>query len=160
LLGKSVASVSWVVDPNDHHKLAPLGAVGELLVEGPILARGYLNDAEKTAAAFIDDPAWLLEGCDQHAGRRGRLYKTGDLVHYDADGNLVYVNRKDAQVKVRGQRVELGEIEHHVRECMPEVGRMAVEVIMPGDDKDKATVAVFVEQKEEEVSDGDGSSAR
>ncbi|KAI1506813.1 hypothetical protein Ptr86124_014247, partial [Pyrenophora tritici-repentis] len=100
------------------------------------------------------------EGCDQHAGRRGRLYKTGDLVHYDADGNLVYVNRKDAQVKVRGQRVELGEIEHHVRECMPEVGRMAVEVIMPGDDKDKATVAVFVEQKEEEVSDGDGSSAR
>ncbi|KAG9375632.1 hypothetical protein A1F94_013770 [Pyrenophora tritici-repentis] len=160
LLGKSVASVSWVVDPNDHHKLAPLGAVGELLVEGPILARGYLNDAEKTAAAFIDDPAWLLEGCDQHAGRRGRLYKTGDLVYYNADGNLVYVNRKDAQVKVRGQRVELGEIEHHVRECMPEVGRMAVEVIMPGDDKDKATVAVFVEQKEEEVSDGDGSSAR
>ncbi|KAI1563691.1 EntF Non-ribosomal peptide synthetase module, partial [Pyrenophora tritici-repentis] len=73
---------------------------------------------------------------------------TGDLVYYNADGNLVYVNRKDAQVKVRGQRVELGEIEHHVRECMPEVGRMAVEVIMPGDDKDKATVAVFVEQKE------------
>ncbi|KAG9375546.1 hypothetical protein A1F94_013896 [Pyrenophora tritici-repentis] len=67
----------------------------------------------KTAAAFIDDPAWLLEGCDQHAGRRGRLYKTGDLVYYNADGNLVYVNRKDAQVK-----------------CMPEVGRMAVEVIM------------------------------
>ncbi|KAG9375627.1 hypothetical protein A1F94_013765 [Pyrenophora tritici-repentis] len=132
LLARQVCCVGQLGGgPQRPHKLAPLGAVGELLVEGPILARGYLNDAEKTAAAFIDDPAWLLEGCDQHAGRRGRLYKTGDLVYYNADGNLVYVNRKDAQVKVRGQRVELGEIEHHVRECMPEVGRMAVEVIMP-----------------------------
>ncbi|KAI0568190.1 CaiC, Acyl-CoA synthetases (AMP-forming)AMP-acid ligases II, partial [Pyrenophora tritici-repentis] len=140
--------------------LAPLGSVGELLVEGPILARGYLGDAEKTAAAFIQDPTWLLEGSGEHVGRHGRLYKTGDLVHYDADGNLVYVGRKDVQVKVRGQRVELGEIEHHVRECMPEVERMAAEVIMPGNDKDKATVAVFVQQKEEEASAGDGSSAR
>ncbi|KAF7574079.1 EntF, Non-ribosomal peptide synthetase module protein [Pyrenophora tritici-repentis] len=160
LIGKAIGSVSWVVDPNDHNKLAPLGSVGELLVEGPILARGYLGDAEKTAAAFIQDPTWLLEGSGEHVGRHGRLYKTGDLVHYDADGNLVYVGRKDVQVKVRGQRVELGEIEHHVRECMPEVERMAAEVIMPGNDKDKATVAVFVQQKEEEASAGDGSSAR
>ncbi|KAE8823687.1 hypothetical protein HRS9122_10456 [Pyrenophora teres f. teres] len=50
-IGTAIASVSWVVDPEDYHKLAPLGSVGELLVEGPILARGYLNDAEKTAAA-------------------------------------------------------------------------------------------------------------
>ncbi|KAK1914087.1 hypothetical protein P3342_007333 [Pyrenophora teres f. teres] len=46
LLGKPIASVAWVVDPDDHNKLAPIGSVGELLVEGPILARGYLNDAE------------------------------------------------------------------------------------------------------------------
>ncbi|KAK1912718.1 hypothetical protein P3342_004654 [Pyrenophora teres f. teres] len=117
-IGTSVASVSWVVDPENHERLAPLGSMGELLVEGPILARGYLNDVNKTEAAFINDPAWLLEGYRGHVGRRGRLYKTGDLVRYDVDGNLVYLGRKDSQVKVRGQRVELGEIEHHKNHAM------------------------------------------
>lgn len=101
----------WVVDPLDHDKLLPIGAVGELLVEGPTLARGYLGDSEKTVAAFIDTPAWL----QGHAtGQRRRLYKTGDLVRYQADGTMVYAGRKDLQLKVRGQRVELGEIEHHL----------------------------------------------
>ncbi len=83
------------------------------MIEGPILARGYLKDPEKTKAAFITNPAWLKNGGGNTPGRQGRLYKTGDLVRYDNAGNLVYVGRKDTQVKVRGQRVELGEIEHH-----------------------------------------------
>ncbi|KAG9381472.1 EntF Non-ribosomal peptide synthetase module protein, partial [Pyrenophora tritici-repentis] len=141
LLGKSVASVSWVVDPNDHHKLAPWARWVSCSLRTDPGAR--LPERREDGGRVHRRPGLAAGGCDQHAGRRGRLYKTGDLVYYNADGNLVYVNRKDAQVKVRGQRVELGEIEHHVRECMPE-----------------ATVAVFVEQKEEEVSDGDGSSAR
>ncbi|CAA9959565.1 hypothetical protein PTMSG1_02982 [Pyrenophora teres f. maculata] len=144
-IGTSVASVSWVVDPENHDRLAPLGSIGELLVEGPILARGYLNDAEKTVAAFIDDPAWLLEGYRGHGGRRGRLYKTGDLVRYNADGNLVCLGRKDSQVKVRGQRVELGEVEHHVRECLPEAKQLAVEVIVPSGEGDHAMLAAFVQ---------------
>ncbi|PVH90313.1 acetyl-CoA synthetase-like protein, partial [Periconia macrospinosa] len=148
-IGKSIASVSWVVDPENHDRLAPRGAIGELLVEGPILARGYLNDAEKTSAAFVDDPAWLLRGGGGHAGRHGRMYKTGDLVHYDADGNLVYVGRKDGQVKVRGQRVELGEIEHQLHECMPTVTQMAVEVISPAGEQDKAMVAAFLQLDDE-----------
>ncbi|KAE8822116.1 hypothetical protein HRS9122_10555 [Pyrenophora teres f. teres] len=142
-IGRAIASVSWVVDPENHHKLAPLGSVGELLVEGPILARGYLNDAEKTAAAFIEDPAWLMDGCQGYAGRRGRLYKTGDLVQYNDDGNLVCLGRKDSQVKLRGQRIELGEIEHHLRECLPEATQMAVEVILPSEESKHATLAAF-----------------
>jgi len=147
VIGKAVASASvgWVVDPDNHDKLAPLGSTGELLVEGPILARGYLNDAEKTADAFIYDPAWLLQGNDKH-GRRGRLYKTGDLVRYQSDGSLVYVGRKDGQVKIRGQRVELGEIEYHLSECMPEARQVAVEVIAR--EKEKAIVAAFVQLDE------------
>jgi amino acid adenylation domain-containing protein len=145
-IGKSVASASWVVVSDDHNQLAPLGSIGELLVEGPLLARGYLNDAEKTGAAFISDPAWLLEGGSGYPGRHGRLYKTGDLVRYDADGNLMYVGRKDSQVKVRGQRVELGEVEHHLRECMPEIQQLAVEVVLPGEgEKDNATLAAFLQ---------------
>jgi amino acid adenylation domain-containing protein len=145
VIGKSVASVGWVVDPANHNRLAPLGSIGELLVEGPILARGYLNDAEKTSTAFISDPTWLTEGTRGYPGRRGRLYKTGDLVRYNSDGNLVCVGRKDEQVKVRGQRVELGEIEHHVRECMPEAEGVAVEVVLPGGRKENAVVAAFLQ---------------
>ncbi|KAE8822063.1 hypothetical protein PTNB85_10544 [Pyrenophora teres f. teres] len=143
-IGRAIASVSWVVDSENHHKLAPLGSVGELLVEGPILARGYLNDAEKTAAAFIEDPAWLMDGCQGYAGRHGRLYKTGDLVQYNDEGNLVCLGRKDSQVKLRGQRIELGEIEHHLRECLPEATQMAVEVILPSEESKHATLAAFV----------------
>ncbi|EMD61778.1 hypothetical protein COCSADRAFT_121744 [Bipolaris sorokiniana ND90Pr] len=144
IIGTSVASVSWVVDPENYNRLAPLGSVGELLVEGPILARSYLNDAEKTSAAFVNDPAWLLEGCRGYGGRRGRLYKTGDLVQYDSDGNLVCLGRKDSQVKVRGQRVELGEVEHYVRECLSEAKQLAVEVIVPGEGG-RAMLAAFVQ---------------
>ncbi|CAA9959472.1 Nonribosomal peptide synthetase 3 [Pyrenophora teres f. maculata] len=166
-IGTSVASVSWVVDPENHDRLAPLGSMGELLVEGPILARGYLNDAEKTAAAFIDDPAWMLAGYRDYSGRRGRLYKTGDLVRYDADGNLVYLGRKDSQVKLRGQRVELGEVEHHVRECLPEAKQLAVEVVLPSGQKDHAILAAFVQLGEdthnaplEDKAGGDNSTAQ
>jgi amino acid adenylation domain-containing protein len=148
-IGTSIASVSWIVDPKNYDILAPLGSIGELLVEGPVLARGYLDNAEKTEDAFVNDPAWLIKGCGDHPGRRGRLYKTGDLVRYEPNGNLVYMGRKDTQVKVRGQRVELGEIEHYVREYMPETKHVTVEVITLDGEKDKAIVAAFLEVKEE-----------
>ncbi|KAF4994559.1 hypothetical protein F66182_16436, partial [Fusarium sp. NRRL 66182] len=114
-------SAIWIVDPNDHEKLMPLGAVGELLVEGPIVGQGYLNDPEKTATAFIADPQWLVAGHNDYAGRRGRLYKTGDLGKYDPDGSggIVFAGRKDTQVKLRGQRVELGEIESQLKARLP-----------------------------------------
>ncbi|XTI94683.1 nonribosomal peptide synthetase [Cenococcum geophilum] len=110
-IGRGVGSVSWVVDATNHERLVPIGCVGELLIEGPILARGYLNDSEKTAAAFIEDPAWA-----EHfrPGRRRRFYKTGDLVRYNSDGTLNFIGRKDTQVKLHGQRLELGEVEHHL----------------------------------------------
>jgi acyl-CoA synthetase (AMP-forming)/AMP-acid ligase II len=86
------------------------GAVGEMLVEGPTLARGYLNNPEKTAEAFIYDPSWATD--TNEAGEKRRFYKSGDLVRYNsAQGALTYIGRKDTQVKLHGQRVELGEIE-------------------------------------------------
>ncbi len=103
-IGRGAGCVTWVTDPNDVNQLVPLGLIGELCIEGPIVGRGYLNDEEKTAAVFIEDPTWLLQGGAGHPGRRGRLYKTGDLVRYNEDGSLVFVGRKDAQVKIRGQR--------------------------------------------------------
>lgn len=140
IIGQPMASLNWVVDPQNHDKLVPHGSIGELLVEGPILARGYLNDAAKTDAAFIHDPAFLLKH-----GRRGRLYKTGDLVRYDADNNLLYVNRKDdGQIKLRGQRIELGEIEHHLRLYASATKDATVEVIKSHADDGKSTLAAFI----------------
>lgn len=132
-IGKGVGAVGWVVDPENHDRLVPVGAVGELLVEGPVVGMGYLGEPEKTEEAFIEDPAWLVAGYGTVPGRRGRLYKTGDLVRYDADGSgdLVFVGRKDAQVKLRGQRVELVEIEHHLRHRLPSGVKLAAEVIKP-----------------------------
>jgi amino acid adenylation domain-containing protein len=84
-------------------KPVPAGEVGELYVAGSQLANGYLNNAALTSQRFID----LTVG----SGEQRRAYRTGDLVRRDEHESLVYVGRNDRQVKVRGYRVELGEIE-------------------------------------------------
>jgi aryl carrier-like protein len=114
-IGRPVGALLWVVDPSDPEKLAPIGCVGELVVEGPPLARGYLNDPAKTTATFIENPKWS-GGPD--TGYR-RMYRTGDLVRYNPTGDLVIIGRRDTQVKFHGQRIELGEIEHHIISCSP-----------------------------------------
>ena len=167
-IGRSVGSVSWIVDPSDHNRLLPIGREGELLIEGPILARGYLNLPEKTSEVFIENPEWACTGRrgsyvkrgspltsrrGSIASRRGsvvsnvprRMYKTGDLVRYNSDGTISYLGRKDQQVKLHGQRIELGEIEYHVREHLDSDLRFAIELIIPGDGGESSKcLAVFV----------------
>lgn len=101
----------WVVAEDDADRLVSIGAVGELLVEGPTLARGYLKDESRTREAFIESPAWLP--ATGGASPR-RFYRTRDLVQYRTDGSLKFVGRSDTQIKIRGQRVELGETENQL----------------------------------------------
>jgi amino acid adenylation domain-containing protein/thioester reductase-like protein len=132
-IGWALGSTTWIADPNKD-ALTPVGLIGELLLEGPLVGAGYLNNAEKTAAAFIEDPSWLLRGGAGVEGRRGRLYRTGDLVRYTPDGELIYLGRKDTQVKIHGQRTELGDVEHHicrVLNSMPAVADIVAEVVTP-----------------------------
>ncbi|KAI1076074.1 hypothetical protein F5B20DRAFT_584637 [Whalleya microplaca] len=133
-IGRGIGVNTWVVDV-DGQSLVPIGSTGELWLEGPLVGNGYLGDSDKTAAAFVTDPEWLLHGVDGRPGRHGRLYRTGDLVRYSgADGSLVFVGRKDmSQVKINGQRVELGEVEYHVQACIPEqvVSQVVAEVVTP-----------------------------
>lgn len=145
-IGGGNGAAMWVVNPDNHDLLMPVGAVGELLVEGPIVGQGYLNDPEKTAAAFIEDPKWLTAGHQDYAGRRGRLYKTGDLGKYDLDGSggIVFVGRKDSQVKLRGQRVELGEIESQLKSTLPSDINVVAEVITPLESGAQATLVAFI----------------
>jgi amino acid adenylation domain-containing protein len=153
-IGKGAGAVTWVVDPANHNALAPPGTVGELLIEGPIVGQGYLGDASRTAASFIHDPEFLLKGSASHAGRHGRLYKTGDLVRYQGDGRLTYMGRKDTQVKLRGQRVELQDIEHHSLACLPTAKEVVVEVIRPsGEGGGRQSLAAFVLMDGETIKD-------
>ena len=99
--GPISATQVYVLDR--HLQPAPVGVTGELHLGGEGLARGYLHRPELTAEKFVPDPF-----CQ---GGGGRLYKTGDLVRYLPDGNIEFLDRLDDQIKIRGFRVELGEIE-------------------------------------------------
>ncbi|RAH78382.1 acetyl-CoA synthetase-like protein [Aspergillus japonicus CBS 114.51] len=126
-IGRGVAALTWIVNPDNHHQLTPVGLVGELLVEGPLLARGYLGDINKTNASFITDATWARTPENPKSPRR--FYKTGDLVRYSEAGTLLYIGRKDTQVKIYGQRIEIGEIEDHLKKALlPQTIEMAVEV--------------------------------
>ena len=86
----------YVMDPSMH--LVPRGMAGELCVAGEGVGRGYLNNPEMTAAKFV-----TVDGV--------RIYRTGDLVYWNEEGDIVYLGRMDNQVKLRGLRIEIGEIE-------------------------------------------------
>lgn len=106
-IGGPIANTTfYVLDPM--RQPTPVGVVGELCVGGVGVGRGYLYDREKSADKFIPDPFSKTSGA--------RLYRSGDLARYFADGNLDYLGRMDFQVKVRGFRIEFGEIEAALRQ--------------------------------------------
>lgn len=140
-IGRAIGSVAWVVDAANHNSLVPIGCVGELLIDGPIVSRGYLNLPERMAQSFISPPACLERTTSQGGNSDRKLYKTGDLVRYNSNGTLTYLGRKDHQVKLNGQRIELGEIEHHIQKNLPEGWISAVELISP---EGRKSLACFV----------------
>ena len=103
-------------------ELCPVGAVGEIYVGGSGLTRGYTGHPDLTAARFVPDHLGEVPG--------RRLYRSGDLGRWNADGDLEYLGRSDTQVKVRGYRMELGEIEAAL-ERSPDV-QQAIALVAPG----------------------------
>lgn len=119
-LGKPIANTTaYVLDR--HLRPTPPEAEGEIFIGGDGVARGYLGDPERTAAAFVPD---IVSGGD------GRLYRTGDRARIRPDGMTVFAGRTDNQVKIRGHRIELGEIEAALN-ALPDVERAVVRVHSP-----------------------------
>jgi amino acid adenylation domain-containing protein/FkbM family methyltransferase len=117
-IGRPIAnSQTYVLDC--HMQPVPIGVPGELYISGNGLARGYYNHPELTAEKFIPHPF-----SDEHGAR---LYKTGDRARYLPDGNIEFLGRTDSQIKLRGHRIEPGEIEAALREH-PDIRESVVEV--------------------------------
>jgi amino acid adenylation domain-containing protein len=149
LIGRPLAGCFWVVDPRDYNRLCPTGVPGELLIEGPFLARGYLNDLAKTKDSFVIDPHFVQQydlGCNR------RMYRTGDLVKQNEDGTYNMLGRRDTQVKIRGQRVELAEIEYWVLRSLPHVRRVAVALVYKGVGRREGTLVAAMELDKESFS--------
>src|SRR5690606_18912172 len=103
-----------------------------------------LNDAEKTATAFITNPAWTSRMPINGQGER-RMYKTGDLVRYSCDGTMTYLGRKDPPVKLNGQRIELGELGHPGKINRPDEAQSTVELVLTGANKNINALAAFLD---------------
>jgi amino acid adenylation domain-containing protein len=117
-IGRPIANTAiYVVD--NHGSLVPCNVSGEIYIGGDGLARGYLNRPELTAQHFV--PNWLP------SGQSSRLYRTGDVGRWNNHGQLEYLGRTDTQIKLRGMRIELGEVES-VLASHPQVRQAVVTV--------------------------------
>lgn len=117
----------------------PAGDEGELFIAGPGLARGYLNNSALTRDKFI-----VRDG--------KRLYRSGDLARFLPDGSIQFLGRRDEQIKIRGNRVELGEIETQLS-LLPQVRKAAVAATSPRDPSRKEIVAFLIVDKAARASD-------
>ncbi len=137
-LGPAVNNVRvYVVDP--HLSPVPLGAPGEIAFSGVCVGRGYVNDPERTRLAFMANPH-----------REGeRFYRSGDFGRWRPDGKLEFLGRRDAQVKINGFRIEIGDIENALLRAT-DVSQGAV-VIAERTDKSKRLVAFYASQRPLEI---------
>lgn len=127
-VGKPLANIQLYIT-DEFMSPVPIGITGEIYIGGAGLAKEYLNNPQMTAEKFVKSP--FKEG--------ERLYKTGDLGRWKADGNIEFIGRKDDQVKIRGHRIELGEIQTALQGCT-EVNACVVTAV-PGQNGESELVA-------------------
>lgn len=141
-IGKPIANTQiYILD--QRQQPIPIGASGEIYIGGTNLARGYWNKKELTAEKFILNP--LMEGCSN------KLYRTGDRARFLEDGNIEFIDRIDFQVKIRGIRIEIGEIESTLRKH-PSVSEA---VVIANEEDGEKRLAAFIIPKRETLSESE-----
>ncbi|KAH8906653.1 non-ribosomal peptide synthetase [Coniochaeta sp. PMI_546] len=137
----------WIVNPEDRRKLVPVGAVGELVIEGPTLGSRY---------SYEDMEFDPCEELDVHAGSKTTYFRTGDRVRHLEDGILQRVSNKEDHRHINGHTVNYTEIEMLIRRCLGYGVDVVVEAIAFQGAKDIPVLAVFVALGEKFLSDGEG----
>lgn len=132
-IGKPIQNTRVYLVADDH--LAEKGTIGEVCLAGPGLSHGYIGRPELNAEKFVTMDI---------DGRVERVYRTGDLGFLDADGDIVFQGRADDQVKVNGNRIELGEVQHHLL-ALPNVQKAAV-MVTEADAGAKEVIAFVIAQ--------------
>ncbi len=138
-IGKPAINVGYYIF-DENLELSPLGCFGELHISGEGLARGYFNNKALTDEKYIVNPV-----------TNERMYKTGDIVRWNPDGNIDFLGRKDNQVKIRNFRIELGEIENSLIDHT-DISSVAV-IVLEDDNGEKDLAAYYVSEKEMKISD-------
>ncbi|KAF4273769.1 hypothetical protein CNMCM8812_006990 [Aspergillus fumigatus] len=109
--------------------------------ESPCLCRGYIDNEDETKLAFVSKPSWLTQVRGQ--GTAQPLLRTGDIVRYNCvDGTFCLVGRKGNRVKLRGQRLELAQVEHHLRSCLSSTHPVLADVVQPANENGRDPMLV------------------
>ncbi|KAI0466682.1 hypothetical protein F4859DRAFT_497006 [Xylaria cf. heliscus] len=144
-VGRPSTGTIWLVDPSSPDKLMPIGAVGEILVEGPHLSRGYLDDAatRRTEAGFLKTiPPWLVKMYPNRT--HTRIYRSGDLGRLNPDGTITYLGRKDTILKLDGCRIDALEVEHQAKKCLSDNDNVIVDLLGIINGQDEPSLAALL----------------
>ncbi|CAI7644825.1 unnamed protein product [Penicillium bialowiezense] len=143
VVGRPATGAIWIVSPDNPDQLMPVGAVGELLVEGPHLSQGYLDHVSGKSENFLAaPPTWMAQLHQERPNHR--LYRSGDLGRYNHDGTIELMGRKDSMLKVDGARVEAGQVEYVLRQSLSTGDAAIVDVLGAVDGKGDPILAVFL----------------
>ncbi|KAL1604789.1 hypothetical protein SLS60_004329 [Paraconiothyrium brasiliense] len=144
-IGRPSSGAIWIVDPSSPEKLVPVGGVGEIIIEGPHLSRGYIDSTalHRTEAGFLKViPRWLGE---LHPTRsQYRMYRSGDLGRMSPDGTITYLGRKDTILKLDGCRIDALEVEHQARKFLSDQDSIVVDLLGTIDGRADPSLTAFL----------------
>jgi amino acid adenylation domain-containing protein/thioester reductase-like protein len=146
-IGRPIESHAWILHPEDPDTLSPFGTVGELYIQSDLLSTGYLGQGSNKPAHSTPPPSWMTKAHDMP---QSILYGTGDLARFNEDGSIVLLGRKDNQVKLHGQRIDLCDVEYRIKQHLDEKAEIVVDVIDNGNDQ---RLAVFGGAERENSND-------